>query len=55
MTNDKYLGQRISRRALLGAGLAGIGVNGARILGVPLEQVRCVSADVGGGVGTKLR
>lgn len=35
MKNDKYLDQRISRRALLGAGLAGIGLNGARMVGVP--------------------
>ncbi len=48
MTNDKYLGQRISRRALLGAGLAGIGVNGARILGVPLalgQVAQAMAAD----------
>ena len=36
MKNDKYFGQRISRRALLGAGLGGIALNGARMLGVPL-------------------
>ena len=36
MKNDNYFGQRISRRSLLGAGLAGIGMNGARLLGVPL-------------------
>ena len=36
MKNDNYFGQRISRRSLLGAGLAGIGMNGARLLGVPM-------------------
>ena len=36
MKNDNYFGQRISRRSLLGAGLAGIGLNGARLLGVPM-------------------
>ena len=36
MKDDKYFGQRISRRALLGAGLGTIGLNGARMLGVPL-------------------
>jgi uncharacterized protein (DUF1501 family) len=36
MNNDKYFGQRISRRSLLGAGLGAVGLNGARMLGVPL-------------------
>ena len=36
MKNENYFGQRISRRSLLGAGLAGIGLNGARLLGVPM-------------------
>lgn len=36
MKNDNYFGQRISRRSLLGAGLAGICMNGARLVGVPM-------------------
>lgn len=60
MKNDSYFGQRLSRRALLGAGLAGIGVNGvmggvlsgaltgARLAGVPLalgQVAQAMAAD----------
>ncbi len=51
MKNDKYFGQGISRRSLLGAGLAGIGLNGARLLGVPLafgQVARAMAADAAG-------
>ncbi len=48
MKNDNFFGQRISRRSLLGAGLAGIGLNGGRILGVPLafgQVAQAMAAD----------
>ena len=60
MKNDSYFGQRLSRRALLGAGLAGMGVNGvmggvlsgaltgARLAGVPLalgQVAQAMAAD----------
>ncbi|MEO5861631.1 MAG: DUF1501 domain-containing protein, partial [Burkholderiales bacterium] len=48
MKNDKYFSQRLSRRSLLGAGLAGIGLNGARLLGVPLafgQVAQAMAAD----------
>jgi uncharacterized protein (DUF1501 family) len=46
--NDKYFGRRISRRALLGVGLGGITLNGARMLGVPLalgQAAQAMAAD----------
>lgn len=46
--DDKYFGQRMSRRALLGAGLAGIGLNAVRLFGVPLalgQMAQAMAAD----------
>ncbi len=44
MKDDKYFGQRISRRSLLGAGLGGIALNGARLLGVPMALSQVAQA-----------
>ncbi len=48
MNNDKYFGRRMSRRSLLGAGLGAIGLNGVRMLGVPLalgQVAQALAAD----------
>ena len=44
MKNDKYFGQRISRRSLLGASLGGIALNGARVFGVPMALSQVAQA-----------